>query len=91
MLRQMWYRAKTMAVTLIFPSGDRFTGATATEALAQLAKTQWTPQARADIKRALAWRAFTLRGGDPSIHEFLPDEEFVDALGQAGIIEVERT
>ena len=81
-------------VTIIFPlTGNRFSGASATEALALLAKTQWTDDARQDIKRALAWRHFVWTGGnDPlSVSEFMPDEEFIDALAAAGVIKVERT
>ena len=92
MLRHLWYRAKIMAVTLIFPSGSRYSGATAGEALAALAKDQWTEEARSDIKRALAWRAFTMSGGkDMSIHEFMSDDEFIDALSDANILTVERS
>ena len=81
-------------VTIIFPStGNRYSGASATEALALLAKTQWTDDARQDIKRALAWRHFVWTGGsDPlTVSEFMPDDEFIDALAAAGVIKVERT
>lgn len=81
-------------VTIIFPlTGNRFSGASATEALAALAKTQWTEDARRDIKRALAWRHFVWTGGsDPlTINESMPDEEFINALADAGVIQVERT
>lgn len=88
-------RAKLMRmVTIIFPqTGNRYSGASATEALALLAKTQWTDDARQDIKRALAWRHFVWTGGsDPlAVSEFMPDDEFIDALAAAGVIKVERT
>lgn len=80
-----------VSVSLIFPSGDRFSGATASDALRALAKTQWTDDARQDIKRALAWRYFVMSGGtDMSIHEFMDDDQFIDALHDAGFLQVER-
>ena len=81
-------------VTIIFPlTGNRFSGASATEALALLAKTQWTEEARQDIKRALAWRHFVWTGGsDPfAVNELMDDDEFIDALAAAGVIKVERS
>ena len=81
-------------ITIVFPlTGNRYSGASATEALALLAKSQWTEEARRDIKRALAWRHFVWTGGaDPTvINEFMSDEEFIDALADAGVIQVERT
>jgi len=72
-------------------TGSVYSGASAGDALRQLSKSQWDAESKGNIKRALAWRYFVTTGGaDLSIHEFMDDDEFIDALHTAGFFKVER-
>jgi len=88
----MCYHRPMAKVTITFPAtGSVFSGASAGDALRQLSKSQWDEESKANIKRALAWRYFVMTGGDDlSVHEFLEDDEFIDALHNAGFFKVER-
>lgn len=88
----MCYPAFMPIVRITFPeTGSVYSGASAGDALRKLGKAQWDPESKANIKRALAWRYFVTTGGaDLSIHEFMNDDEFIDALHTAGFFKVER-
>lgn len=72
---------------LSFPGSGVYTGDTPTQLLNRLSKRQFDPDDRANIKAALAWRAWVMR--DVSIDPSLPDEEFLLAFGATGIATLE--
>jgi len=78
-------------IRLTFASGSEYVGRDASHVLRLLAKAQWTKDARADVKRAIAWRYHLVDGSDPlSIHEWMDDDAFVTAMHDLGIANVER-
>ena len=89
----MWYPAFMATVCIVFPeTGSRYCGASAGDALRMLSKAQWDADSKANIKRALAWRYFVTTGGqDLSIHEFMDDDEFINALHDKKFFTVERS
>lgn len=74
--------------TLTFPN-EQFTGASASAVLKQLSKTQFAEDDRANIKRALAWRAYVLT--QEMLNEHDPDDVFLRRVCELGlaILEVE--
>lgn len=72
--------------TLTFPM-DTFTGATATDVLRRLSKTQYSPDDRLRVKRALAWRTWVLMR-EP-LDEDLPDADFLMRFADLGMARLE--
>jgi hypothetical protein len=72
--------------TLTFPR-QVFTGDTATEVLRHLSKTQFNPEDRRRIKRALAWRTWVLTR--QPLDEDLDDADFLIRFAQLGMATLE--
>lgn len=72
--------------TLTFPR-DTFTGETATQVLKRLSKTQFDPDDRRRIKRALAWRTWVLTRRP--LDEDLDDATFLMRFAELGMATLE--
>jgi hypothetical protein len=72
--------------TLTFPR-ETFTGETATEVLRRLSKTQFNPDDRRRIKRALSWRTWVLTR-EP-LDEGLDDATFLMRFCELGMATLE--
>lgn len=72
--------------TLTFPR-EVFTGETATEVLRHLSKTQFNPDDRRRIKRALAWRTWVLT--QQPLDEDLSDADFLMRYCELGMATLE--
>lgn len=67
---------------MLFPNGI-YTGTSATEVLQQLQADQWNPEDRANVKKALANRAWTLTR--EAMDEDAPDDQFLIRYAQLGM------
>lgn len=72
--------------TLTFPR-ETFTGETATDVLRALSKTQFNPEDRRRIKRALAWRTWVLTR--QPLDEELNDHDFLIRFAELGMASLE--
>lgn len=72
--------------TLVFPTGT-YTGSTASQVLLRLSKTQFNPEDRRRVKRALAWRTWVLTR-EP-LDDELPDSEFLMKFCEMGMARLE--
>ena len=74
--------------TLVFPHGT-YAGSTATQVLKRLSKTQFDPEDRRRIKRALSWRTWVLTR-EP-LDEDLDDADFLMRFADLGMARLEVT
>lgn len=72
--------------TLTFPR-DTYTGETATEVLRRLSKSQFDPEDRRRIKRALAWRTWVLTR--QPLDEDADDASFLMRFAELGMATLE--
>ena len=72
-----------------WPDGSVTRGESATEVLATLAYEQFDPEAKVNIKKALAQRVSNV--ADAVIDWQAEDDEFLDSLAATGIVKVERS
>lgn len=71
-------------IEMRFPDGSIIKGKTATEVLERLAKVQWESVSVEGMKHLMSARAYGWNNAivDPA----LPDDEFVRALGESGMV-----
>lgn len=72
--------------TLVFPR-ETFTGDTATQVLRRLSKTQFDPDDRRRVKRALSWRTWVLTRS--TLDEELDDADFLIRFAELGMAYLE--